>query len=167
VNPNNPYHATMTSAEGATQPKSRLKGLLLGFVSAILGFYLAAIPSLALALNSSMQIGLSVAGAILCVVCLRNRLLYLFAMLIVAYPLSAVYSHNKISNFCSSIAKDTNPAKLSELADKAGVKFHAFPMPEKPGTSYGTAPDPFTMGDFACRIQFDSSHIISSKARMY
>lgn len=136
-------------------------------IAAWLGLEIGAVFSAAWGLATAATIAAMGLTIFFCIVYCRYRLAYLLVFLIAAYAVSAMYSRHKIRNFCESISADTKPAQLPALAEEAGVEFHSSPDIDRVGEFYGAASDPFTVGDFACRVKFDATHVISNRALIH
>jgi hypothetical protein len=159
--------APMAKTSVPRAPKRKVFVFLRGFAAALLGIQTVGFISIALDLNNLLQIGVSVAVVLFCIVYARNRLLYLLVLTIIVYAASFGYSHHKVSRFCSSIAHTTQPSELLDLAKQAHVVFRSAPDPDRPGVFFGIVADPFTGGDYVCAVRFDDKHIISINAHQY
>lgn len=140
--------------------------ILRGLIAIFLGIQIVAFVSLALVNFGGWSGLLSLAAGVIIGIYGRNRLWLLFVLVFVAYIMGSFYSRNKIDKFCNSITSATLPSELSELAKRAQVEFKSGSMRDKQGMFYGYSSDYFSMGDYGCRMEFDSSHIASHKIYM-
>jgi hypothetical protein len=132
-------------------------------VAAFLGFELGAMIVAAFNFHDWLQYTILLAGVSVCVMYGRNRLLLIFALIVIMYFVGLSYSRHKIAGFCTSITASTRPTDLTSLAEHANVDFRSFPVTKEPGTFYGRACDMFSVCDYGCVVEFDSNHVISSK----
>ncbi len=94
----------------------------------------------------------------------KNHLSILFLALIAIYTASFLNVTRRVNMFCASINASTKPSDLVRLAEDIDVEFSFSELGDNPGNYYGLAPNPFTVGDHACRIYFTKEKILSAKA---
>lgn len=131
-----------------------LIGALLGYsmVGFIFMSFIGRMPLLAGALG--------IVAAIYSGIYAKKHLVILFLALIAIYAASFWNMTHKINKFCESINVSTKPSDLIQLSDQAGVEFRVSEM-DIPGNYFGSALNPFTLGEHACKIYFTKEKIIS------
>jgi hypothetical protein len=161
----NPYDPALPPSGESPKKRTVLITILRCCLAALMGLQLGADISLVMGVYEGwIRARMTLVGMFAAVSLGRNHLLILLVLSIAVNFSCVGYSRHKIENFCNSITPATRPSELRNLADQAGVEFSSSPDWNNPGQAHGGAYDPFTMGDFACRISFDSKHIISSRA---
>ncbi|SMC29040.1 hypothetical protein SAMN02745857_03560 [Andreprevotia lacus DSM 23236] len=93
----------------------------------------------------------------------RQHLWRVFLLVVVSYILAFALASYRVNDFCTQARQLPHSSLLADLAARMWMSWRNSHIQLEDGSYYAVVPNPFTMGESACRIRYDDYRVIEAR----